>query len=130
VIDRRRHSGILDVLSLSAADYDTEHYLVVAKVRDRLTMSKQISQIPYRDVQSQEMERGRGKGKYRAEVSNRFAPFGNLDTEVEYKSTWKMIRENINISAKESLGYNELKKHKLCFEEGCSELLDQRKQAK
>jgi hypothetical protein len=40
------------------------------------------------------------------------------------------IRGNINISAKESLSYCELKKHKPWFDEGCSELLDQRKQAK
>jgi hypothetical protein len=39
-----------------------------------------------------------------------------------------MIR-NINISEKESLGY-ELKKHKPWFNNGCSELLDQRKHAK
>jgi hypothetical protein len=41
-----------------------------------------------------------------------------------------MIRKNIKISAKESLGYSELKKHKPWFDEGCSKLLDQRKQAK
>jgi hypothetical protein len=34
------------------------------------------------------------------------------------------------ISAKASPGYHELKKHKPWFDEGCSELLDQRKQAK
>jgi hypothetical protein len=34
------------------------------------------------------------------------------------------------ISAKESLGYCELKKHKQWFDEECSKLLDQRKQAK
>jgi hypothetical protein len=39
-------------------------------------------------------------------------------------------RENIKISAKESLVYYELKKHKPWFEEGRSELLDQRKQVK
>jgi restriction endonuclease S subunit len=49
---------------------------------------------------------------------------------VEINSAWEMIRENINISAKESLGYFELKKHKPWFDEGCSRLLDQRKQAK
>jgi hypothetical protein len=43
---------------------------------------------------------------------------------------WEMIRENINISAKDSLGYYELEQHKPWFDEGCSELLDQRKQAK
>jgi hypothetical protein len=40
------------------------------------------------------------------------------------------IIENIKISAKESLGYYELRKHKSQFDEGCSELLDQSKQAK
>jgi hypothetical protein len=43
---------------------------------------------------------------------------------------WETIRENIKISAKESLGYCELKKHKPWFDEGCSELSDKRKRAK
>jgi hypothetical protein len=54
----------------------------------------------------------------------------DLDTEVEINSAWETVRENIKTSAKESLGYFELKKHKPWFGEGCSELLDQRKQAK
>jgi hypothetical protein len=48
----------------------------------------------------------------------------DLDTDVI------TIRENINILAKGSLGYFELKKNKPWFDEGCSKLLDQRKQAK
>jgi hypothetical protein len=51
----------------------------------------------------------------------------DLDTEVEIDSTWETIRKSIKISAKESLGYYELKKHRPWFNEGCSELLDQRK---
>jgi hypothetical protein len=35
LIDRRWHSSILDVQSLRAANCDTVHYLVVAKVRER-----------------------------------------------------------------------------------------------
>jgi hypothetical protein len=42
----------------------------------------------------------------------------------------KTIKENINISAKGSLDYYELKQHKPWFKEGCSKLLDQRKQTK
>jgi uncharacterized protein YaaR (DUF327 family) len=49
---------------------------------------------------------------------------------VEINSSWETIRENIKISAKESLGYFELNNHKPWFNEGCSKLLDQRKQAK
>jgi hypothetical protein len=70
-----------------------------------------------------------GKEQYCVEVSNRFAALEDLDAEVDINSAWGTIRENIKISAKEDLGYYELKKHKLWFDEGCSKLLDQRKQA-
>jgi hypothetical protein len=40
----------------------------------------------------------------------------DLDTEVEIKSDWEKI------SAKENLGYFELKKHKPWFDEGSSKL--------
>jgi hypothetical protein len=70
------------------------------------------------------------KQQFRVEVSNRFAALEDLDTEVGINSAWETIRENIKISAIESLGYFELKKHKSWFDEGCSKLLNQRKQAK
>jgi hypothetical protein len=49
---------------------------------------------------------------------------------VDINRIWETIRENIKISAKESLGFYELKKHKPWFDERYSVLLDQRKQAK
>jgi hypothetical protein len=55
------------------------------------------------------------------EVSNRFAAVGDLDAKVEINNAWEAIRENINISAKESLGYHELKMHKPWFDEGSKE---------
>jgi hypothetical protein len=59
-----------------------------------------------------------------------FAALEHLVTEVDINRAWETIRESTKISAKESLGYQELKKHKPWFDEGCSILLDQRKQAK
>jgi hypothetical protein len=41
-----------------------------------------------------------------------------------------MIRMNIKMSVKESLGYYELKQLKPWFDKGCSKLLEQRKQDK
>jgi hypothetical protein len=38
----------------------SDHYLVVAKVRERLAVNKQRSQSSYRKVQSQEVKRCRG----------------------------------------------------------------------
>jgi hypothetical protein len=60
------------------------------------------------------------KEQYRVEISDRFAALENLDSEVISNRAWETISENIKISAKKSLGYYELKKHKPWFDEGCS----------
>jgi hypothetical protein len=44
LIDKRRHSNILDVCSFRGADCDTDHYLVVAKLRERISVSKRARQ--------------------------------------------------------------------------------------
>jgi len=44
LIDSRWHSSILDVQSLKGIDYDTDRYVVFAKVRKRLAVSEQAAQ--------------------------------------------------------------------------------------
>jgi hypothetical protein len=50
-------------------------------------------------------------------------------TNVDINRAWKTIRDNTEVSDKESLGYYELEKDKPWFDEGCSTFLDQRKHA-
>jgi uncharacterized metal-binding protein YceD (DUF177 family) len=104
---------------------------VVANVRERLAVNKRRSHRFHTErfnlKKKIEVE---GTEQFCAEVSNRFAALEDLDAEVEINSAWETIRENIKISARESLSYDELKKHKPWFKEVCSELLDQRTQAK
>jgi hypothetical protein len=40
LVERRRHSSVLDAQSFRAADCDTDHYLVVGKVKERLAVNK------------------------------------------------------------------------------------------
>ena len=44
LIDRRWHPSVLDVRSFRGADCDTDHYPVVAKVRERLVVNKKEAQ--------------------------------------------------------------------------------------
>jgi hypothetical protein len=44
LIDRRWHSNIIGVRSFRGAEFDADHYLVVAKVRERLAVRKQAAQ--------------------------------------------------------------------------------------
>jgi hypothetical protein len=70
-----------------------------------------------------------GKEQYHVEVSNGVAALQDLDAEVEVNSANEMIRKNIKISARESQGYCELKKHKPWFDEACSKSVDRRKRS-
>jgi hypothetical protein len=131
LIDMGRHSIVLEVRSIRAADCDMGHYLVVANIKEIAAVNKEgphkfhMETFSFRNLNEVE-----GKEKYCVDVSNRFAALEDLDSEVEINTVWETMRENIKFSAKESLGYYELKKHKSWFDEGCSKLLDQRKQAK
>jgi len=44
LIDRRWHSSVLDVRSFRGADCDPNHYLVIAKIRERLTVGRKATQ--------------------------------------------------------------------------------------
>jgi hypothetical protein len=101
---------------------------VVAKVRERLAVNKQrLHRFHTERFSLKMLNEVEGKEQFRVEVSNRFAALEDMNAEVKINSAWEMIRENINISAKQSLGYYELKKHKPWFNKVCSKLLDPRK---
>jgi hypothetical protein len=80
LIDRRRHSSILDVRSFRASDCDTNNYLVVAKVRERLAVSKQTThRLHMGRFSLKKLNEIEGKEQYRVEISNRFAALDPMD---------------------------------------------------
>jgi hypothetical protein len=63
-------------------------------------------------------------------MSNRFATLESLHESFDTNNAWESIRENIKTSAKDNLGYHTLKHNKPRFDDECSKLIDQQKQAK
>jgi hypothetical protein len=89
LVERRRHSNVLDVRSFRTADCDSDHYLV-ANIRERLAGNKQRSQRFHMErFNLKKLNEVQAKEKYRVEFSNRFAALEDLDTEVEIYSAWK-----------------------------------------
>jgi len=112
------------------ADCDTDHYLVVAKFRDRLAVSKEAVQkfdgerFNLRMLNEMEVRK-----QYQTEIKNRSAALENASDDNDINRDWESIKENIKTSATESLGLYKLKQHKPWFDNECLGFLGQRKQA-
>jgi len=131
VIDRNWHSSELDVRSFRGADCDTDHYLVIAKVRERLAVGKQAAQRFARQrFNLRKLNEPEVMQQYQTEITNRFAALENLNNDEDVNRTWENMKGNIQTSAKENLDVHEFKQNKTWFDEECLGFLDQRKRAK
>jgi hypothetical protein len=94
-IDGRRYSSILDIRTFRGAECDTEHCLVLAKIRDRLAVSKQTTHRFHMERQNlKKLNVVEGKEQYRVEISHRFVVLESLRDDVDINRAWKTIRVN------------------------------------
>jgi hypothetical protein len=104
---------------------------VVAKVRERLAVSKQAAQkLDAERFNLKKLSELQVRKQYQLKISYRFAALENLNVSEDINRAWENIKENINISAQESLGLHERKQHKPSFDAECAQFLDKSKQPK
>ena len=86
---------------------------MVAKVRERLEVSKQAAQkLDGERFNLRKLKELEVKKQYQIEITNRFAALGNISDYEDISRAWENIKENTKTSAKESLVPHELKKQK------------------
>jgi hypothetical protein len=112
------------------ADCDTDHYLVVAELWERISVSKgerlkfDLEIFDQKKLNVEVME------KYQVEISNIFAALESIDESFDINNAWESIRENIKTSAKDNLECQKLKHNKPWFDDKCLKVIDQQKQDK
>jgi hypothetical protein len=96
LVDRRQQSSILDVRSFRGADCDTDHYLVAAKLRERLLVIKRVAQnFDMLRFDLRKLNDAEVKKQCQVKITNWFAALENFDDNVDMNRAWENIRENI-----------------------------------
>ncbi|KAJ4432449.1 hypothetical protein ANN_21068 [Periplaneta americana] len=134
LIDKRRHTSIVDIRTFRGADCNSDHYLVIGELRERLSVAKRVEQqVNITKFNILKLKDEEAKQNYQVEISNRFATLESSDEvekELDVNSVWENIRDSIKIAAEQSIGYYETKKKKPWFDEDCCMVVERRKQAK
>jgi hypothetical protein len=113
-IDRRWLSIVLNVRSFRGADCDTEHYLVVPKVREKLAVFEQaVQRLDGERFNLSKLIELEVRKQYQIEITNSFAALEDLsdDVDILVHRAWENVKENIKTSSQDSLGLYELKRH-------------------
>jgi hypothetical protein len=101
---------------------------VVAKVRERVAVSKQAAQkFDAETFNLKKLSELEVRKQYQLKISNGFAALENLNVSENINRVWENIKENIKISAQ---GLHERKQNKPWFDAECAKFLAKRKQAK
>ena len=90
--------------------------MVVVKVRERWAVRKQAAQRFDVERFNKKLSEPEVRTQYQIKISNRSAALENLNDSEEIHKAWEKIKENIKISAEESLGLYKLKQHKPWFD--------------
>ncbi|KAJ4451741.1 hypothetical protein ANN_03212 [Periplaneta americana] len=134
LIDKRKHTSIVDIRTFRGADCNSDHYLVIGELRERLSVAKIVEQqVNITKFNILKLKDEEAKQNYQVEISNRFATLESSDEvekELDVNSVWENIRDSIKIAAEQSIDYYETKKKKPWFDEDCCMVAERRKQAK
>ena len=124
--------SVVDIRTFREADCNSDHYLVIGELRERLSEVKRVEQqVNIRRFNIPKLKDVETKQQYQVEISNRFAALESSDEvgkELDVNRVRENIRDNIKIAAEQSIGYYETKKKKPWFDEHCSIVAERRKQ--
>jgi hypothetical protein len=98
--------------------------LAAAKVRERLTASKRmVKKMDVERFNLKQLNEEEVKKQFQVTIKHKSAALENLDDNGDNNRAWDTIRDNVKISAKESIGLCESKSYKPWFDEECLKLV-------
>ncbi|XP_038106408.1 uncharacterized protein LOC119766088 [Culex quinquefasciatus] len=128
VIDGRHFSDIIDVRTYRGANVDSDHYLVMVKMRQRLSLAKSVR---YRRPPRLDLERLK-----LPEVASRYAHSleaalpGRVSCWKLLEDCWRSVKAAITNAAESTIGFVERGRRNDWFDEECRAILEEKNAAR
>ena len=125
MVKRKFRKSLMDVRAYKGADCDSDHFLLIAKVRVKLT-TKRAQATRKERVNLEKLEDEQERIQYQIEVENRFSILGVQDEEL----SWNQVKEVVKGAAHETIGIAPRRRKKRWFDAECAEAAEGRKKSR
>ncbi|CAK1599854.1 unnamed protein product [Parnassius mnemosyne] len=132
LIDGRHCSNLLDVRSRRGANIDSDHHLVVCKIRARISWYKYTKTVTTKKIETTRLKREQDvKYKYMDTVHRELMKVGerNSNSIGDPDSTWRNLKGVLSTAASEILGFEEKPKRNDWFDDECQKITNEKNDA-
>ncbi|KMQ82441.1 craniofacial development protein 2-like protein, partial [Lasius niger] len=127
LIDSRHASNVMDVRSYRGANIDSDHYLVMAKIRARISMAKCEKHQEIRGYNIEALKSIDTSTEFSRKVTTKLQRIQNIDSVDEY---WQKCSLAITSSATEVLGPIPRRPRKEWFDAECKRAIQEKNTAR
>ncbi|XP_072384640.1 uncharacterized protein [Diabrotica undecimpunctata] len=124
LIDGRHSSSIISVRTMRGPDSDTDHFLVKAKLRTRISTQTTDKHTKIERWNVAKLKEENNQRQYQVELRNRFQVLEINENESEdIDQRWNSIKTTITEAAEKSVGRTKKTKKKKWFDDECERTL-------
>ncbi|KAI5737941.1 hypothetical protein M8J77_000982 [Diaphorina citri] len=127
LINRRWHSDILDVRTFRNADIDSDHMLVIIKLRERIS-SQKTKKIRQRKLDQDKLKDPITLRQFQHKIEEKIQNTRiNTNESKTIEDDAEKITKTLHDGAKEVIGFTKNKRERQWFDEECKTAIEQRK---
>lgn len=128
LIDKRNASSITSVRTFRGPNHDTDHYLVSASYRCRISRQKHESRNGAPRVSLESLKDPEQRTRYQQEIAKNLRQLTDMTDESSVEDDWNFLKTFITLSAQTSLGEMTRRKRRDWFDEECSLAINKKNQ--
>lgn len=127
LVDGRHFSDVIDVRTFRGPNIDSDHYLVVAKIRARLSSVTSSTTNRTLRFNIQRLSTDGVAAQYRQQLDEKL---GRVNVAGDVDSLWDPIHEAVTTTAREVIGTGQRRRRNDWFDEECQRVTDMKNVAR